>query len=449
VAARRRRAAAAGVLGLMLGLTILVAPRSALAQTGQTAQIPLQFDFLNPGARSLGLGSTFVAIADDATAAFTNPAGLTLGIRTLEVSAEFRYRTLQTPYLSGGRLSGTPTGEGLDTVASPVYGVSSDAAVRPYFFSVAYPRSRVAIAVFRHELVRQSNAFVSQGPFYKAGGIFNESRLFGLSGNRTIDLVTYGVSTAYRVSSRLSLGEGLSLYRLSLRSRFAALGFLGDAGPVDISTAGQGSRTTQDGTGTQVAFDIGALVTVNRAVRAGVVFRQSATFRFSEVNVVPGEPTLSRVGTFHTPGVVGVGVAYQPNGEWSLGVDYDRVQYSHLTDTFVTIQVDPAVADRVSVASGNEWHLGAEYTFTRTTHKLSLRAGAWWDPDHAVRYVSDGSRSDADTRLQAVFSGGDSVWHYCLGAGLPLSRSLEMNVGADLTTGRRYASGSIIARFGR
>jgi hypothetical protein len=79
VIGRWHHTATAGVLGLaMLG-----SARPAIAQTGQTAQIPLQFDFLNPGARSLGLGSTFVAIADDATAAFTNPAGLTLGIRQL------------------------------------------------------------------------------------------------------------------------------------------------------------------------------------------------------------------------------------------------------------------------------------------------------------------------------------------------------------------------------
>lgn len=438
---------AATIGALFLALLCLAGP--AIAQTGQTAQIPLQFDFLNPGARSLGLGSTFVAIADDATAAFTNPAGLTLGIRQLEVSAEFRYRTLETPYLSGGRLSGTPTGEGLDTIVGPVYGVSSDAAVRPYFFSLAFPRSRVAIALFRHELVRQSNDFVSQGPFYAAGGVFNESRLFGLTGDRSIDLVTYGVSAAYRVSSHLSIGEGLSFYHLSLRSRFAALAFLSDNGPVDMNTAGQGSHTTQDGSGTQVAFDIGALVTVNRTFRVGAVFRQSATFRFSEVNVVPGDPTLSRTGTFHTPGVMGVGVAYQPNGEWSFGVDYDRVQYAHLTDTFITIQVDPSVADRVSVASGNEWHMGAEYTFAATDRKPSLRVGAWWDPDHAVRYTPDRSGSDADTRLQAVFPGGRSVWHYCVGLGVPLSRSLEMNVGADLTRGRKYASGSLIARFGQ
>jgi len=59
-----------------IAFVLFLWPAAAFAQSGQTAQIPLQFDFLNPGARSLGLGSAFTAVADDATAAFTNPAGL-------------------------------------------------------------------------------------------------------------------------------------------------------------------------------------------------------------------------------------------------------------------------------------------------------------------------------------------------------------------------------------
>jgi len=116
---------------IVAGCLLLLCASAAHAQSGQTAQIPLQFDFLNPGARSLGLGSAFVAVADDATSAFTNPAGLTLSIRP-EISTEIRYRRLDTPYLSGGRLSGTPTGQGLDTVGAPVYGISADSATRPY-----------------------------------------------------------------------------------------------------------------------------------------------------------------------------------------------------------------------------------------------------------------------------------------------------------------------------
>ena len=51
-------------------------PSGADAQT--SLQVPLQFDFVNPGAKSLALGGAFTGLADDATATFANPAGLTL-----------------------------------------------------------------------------------------------------------------------------------------------------------------------------------------------------------------------------------------------------------------------------------------------------------------------------------------------------------------------------------
>jgi hypothetical protein len=52
-----------------------------LPKAGRPRKFRFQFDFLNPGARSLALGSAFIAVADDATAAFTNPAGLTFLVK--------------------------------------------------------------------------------------------------------------------------------------------------------------------------------------------------------------------------------------------------------------------------------------------------------------------------------------------------------------------------------
>src|SRR6476659_7541126 len=49
----------------------------------------LQFNFGNPGARSLGMGGAFLGLADDASAAEANPAGLTI-LRKPEFSIEGR-----------------------------------------------------------------------------------------------------------------------------------------------------------------------------------------------------------------------------------------------------------------------------------------------------------------------------------------------------------------------
>ena len=92
-----------GVL-LLLVLLVLLAPAHASAQN--SVQIPMQFDFLNPGAKSLALGGAFVGLADDATAGFANPAGLRELSRP-EISIEIRGRRVESPFLDRGRLSGT------------------------------------------------------------------------------------------------------------------------------------------------------------------------------------------------------------------------------------------------------------------------------------------------------------------------------------------------------
>ncbi len=95
----------------MLLASMLMLASGARAQS--SLQVPIQFDFLNPSARSLALGGAFVGLADDATAALVNPAGL-IELTLSEVSIEGRYRSFSHPFLTSGRLSGPPTGMGED-----------------------------------------------------------------------------------------------------------------------------------------------------------------------------------------------------------------------------------------------------------------------------------------------------------------------------------------------
>jgi hypothetical protein len=49
---------------------------TASAQTNERIYERLDFSFVTPGARAVGMGKTFVGLSDDATAAYSNPAGL-------------------------------------------------------------------------------------------------------------------------------------------------------------------------------------------------------------------------------------------------------------------------------------------------------------------------------------------------------------------------------------
>ena len=88
---------------------------------------PFQFNLSTPGARSLGMGGAFLALADDATAAYTNPAGLTnLTVGGPEVAVELRHWQFSNVFLDGGHVCEEEpcplTGHGVDSVEGVEFG---------------------------------------------------------------------------------------------------------------------------------------------------------------------------------------------------------------------------------------------------------------------------------------------------------------------------------------
>ena len=63
------------LLAVLIGASLVGVAAPAFAITDEEGNASIQFAFVPPGARSLGMGGAFVGRADDATAAYTNPAG--------------------------------------------------------------------------------------------------------------------------------------------------------------------------------------------------------------------------------------------------------------------------------------------------------------------------------------------------------------------------------------
>src|ERR1700686_4842502 len=76
-------------LFLFAAISLALALPLAAQNTDIESLSGLQFNFGNPGARSLAMGGAFLGLADDASAAEANPAGLTI-LRKPEISLEGR-----------------------------------------------------------------------------------------------------------------------------------------------------------------------------------------------------------------------------------------------------------------------------------------------------------------------------------------------------------------------
>src|SRR5262249_59586795 len=111
------KAVAGRAVSLVVSALALATPALTqdLLKVGPT---PLEYNFAPPGARSLAMGASFLGLADDATAAASNPAGLTI-LTKPEVSAHFRYSSYDN--VAPDTVLGTGTTTFTDEVGSPSF----------------------------------------------------------------------------------------------------------------------------------------------------------------------------------------------------------------------------------------------------------------------------------------------------------------------------------------
>jgi long-chain fatty acid transport protein len=425
----------------------------AAAQAG--LQIPLQFEFLNPGARSLAVASAFAGLADDATAALTNPAGLTI-LTIPEVSFEVRGRRLESPFLYGGRLSGSPTRNGIDTITGAVYGESVAASTGLSYLSFVLPRAKWSFAGYRHEFVRLDQNFEAVGVFQGFA-----SRELPLRAHRQVDITSYGGAVAYRVHPKVSVGGGIAVYTFKLDAAFDRF-FPMDSAGTSIDTFGlptfashtQVTDAEQHGDTTSVGFNMGILFTLYEAsdpgaagpnaIQVGVVYRKSASFDFEAFEGSIGAP-MDRSATFRTPDAFAAGAAVRLTESATAAVEVTWIGYSSLANGYVSSAAGPVDPARFTVDDGIEFHAGFEYLFN--AKGPAVRVGTWRDPDHGVHYVLPANPGLIDERFAAYQPARGATMHYTFGGGVTLSRWFEANVGVDLSERTRQISTSAVVRF--
>lgn len=407
----------------------LAAP--AFAQAGELPNtVPmsgLQFNFSAPGARSLGMSGAFLGRADDSTAAFANPAGLT-NLFSPEIAAEFRFNQYDTPYTSGGSYP-DPT---RDSVSSSANNLS--------YLSYVYPTEKWVFALYRQEFMDFNSDF-SSGSIDLGGG----SSTLPTTNSVDVNIVNYGFSTALRVSDRWSLGASFSYYDYSMGANTLRT-FDGDT---DVN------QQVQTGNDNSWGVTFGALFRATDKLSIGVVYRVTPDFKtvHSQANFFNSSDSANfmRNYKFEIPDVYGIGLSFQPNDNLTLNFDIMQIKYSSLSSPVFWAFDDPAttdgqeIVDDMSIDSGTEFRLGAEYVLSNKP--IALRAGVWRDPDHALSYSGPSDDSNVEQRATAAFfPEGSSETHLSVGFGFFLS-SFQMDFAADFSENQDTYSVSGVYRF--
>lgn len=457
-----------------LVLLALIAAVPASAQNTDIESLAgLQFNFGNPGARSLGMGGAFLGLADDASAAEANPAGLTI-LRKPEISIEGRnYQGSQILSTSGV----------FPDVNRTSFSNYSD-RVQIAFASVVYPVKQFTFGGYYHEPLRNKGlGFVVPGQdpftledtrpptfFLPRGGTpvsedeceqiridqndFGACTEFGILPFVTavdIQQRTWGLAGGWQVAKTFSIGatvryqtfkeEAITLRFDDFLSRiqntsYQATGELNEDGSIDIKEESDVSFTAGFKWAPIEKFSVGGVYKLGPSFTAPI---------FLANDITNNQLVKFADATFHAPDIYGLGVSYRPIPTLTINADGVRVKYSNLVDDFVSIVADVQDVEGPIYESKDvtEIHLGAEY-FLATKIPFAIRAGVWRDPAHSLVYKGPLNIFEG-VAAALLYPEGEDQNHVAIGAGVAWPK-FQIDAAYDTSDTFKVGSISIIFR---
>ncbi|MDX1570466.1 MAG: outer membrane protein transport protein [Xanthomonadales bacterium] len=449
----------------LLAVLLLAYGGTAMAQRGEPqafdGNVSVPVELLPPGARALGLSGAFTAVADDATAAEANPAGLTI-LRAPELSVHFRDSDYDLVYYDAeARNSGAfggQTGELLKNYR--------DSSNNLAFASVVYPWEKFVFSAFytnNLDLDASSPTETIFDPNF-VDTFTSENSLRG-------ELEGYGLSTAFRFNEFISLGITVKETKMSVNSldrqtidNFQDFEFLFEE-ITGVAPAADFARVITDrfiisnelaGDDHDVTFNYGILFNPASTWSVGLVYKEGGTYKIPAVNTfaqqlgcmgTPGDllfdicqagfdgvdlgqfnftnrdDTINEIGV---PDTFTLGIAWRPTDTWLLSLDINNIDYSDLPAPrdrtlgfeFLVDGSSQAIANDIEpISDAVTYHFGVEKIFFPEMELfdiLTLRAGAFTDDDH------DGTRLvDSDDT------------HFTVGIGTVINGNLQIDLAAE------------------
>ncbi len=442
----------------------------------------LQFNFGNPGARSLGMGGAFLGLADDASAAEANPAGLTI-LRKPEISIEARNYLEQQLFTTSG------TFPEVNRTAFTHY---SDRAVVSFASAVLPIKNKFTVGAYYHEPlnnegggivgptideltgalrvivpnfylpteVRNNQAFVVGEPISKADceqrrRDFNnpfyclEFRIDPFVSALSVRQRTFGLAGAWQVHPKLSIGVNVRHQRF--REAAYTSRYTQQLNPKQVlvqATARAKGDEVELAEVSDTTFGFGFKWSPTDKISVGGVYKQGPEFETSLFYAdFASQFNYSETArpTFHIPDIAGLGISVRPIPALTINADAVHVKYSNLADNHQSVYASVATLDDPFSANDVvELHLGAEYFFTMKI-PLAVRAGYWRDPAHSVEW--NGPLTHPDYIAEAMlFPEGEDQNHISVGAGLAWPR-FQIDAAYDSSKHYKVGSLSIVTRF--
>lgn len=371
-------------------LAFLAIPQNGVAFQDTAIFDGFSFNLNNPGARAAGMGGAFTSLADDGTAMVTNPAGLWQIDRPEALLGEFKLNNEKGQYMDNDPNS---------------FGASDDwiykqkrKNISSYSFgSFLYPINpgKAVLGIFTHQLVNfksysQADSAIVQGyPAFQ-----------NIADLRKLDVRSYGVSGALKLTDTLSLGVSgkYDVLHYDMSNTFfdsSVSSSFSDRNNVIGSFASRGF----DDDYTIVA---GVLWTPTEKLHLGFSYMMGPEFDiqtpYLKGNAFPsGTPYYADnypSTLFSLPDVWSMGVSYRFSEFCTVSIDGKYITYGSLDKGFAQIYESPGNPDRLNYKSRNifEPHFGAEYVFMIGDTPLAPRLGYYYERSHGIKYTGEAAQ---------------------------------------------------------
>ena len=385
---KRRSALPSKKFILLLILTCLLwsyMPESALGQQIQRIEIPSSPNPVGSGARALGMGGAFIAIADDATAASWNPGGL-IQLERPEISAvgAFFHRIEDNDFGTNPEASGNETVTKADL----------------NYLSFTYPFS-----LFNHNMVVSLNYqnlydFTRQWDFSLVQSSTNLSVTQDVSYKQEGDIWALGLAYCIELTPKLSFGFTLNIWDDFLNdngwkqttSQNGSGTFNGD--PFIFASESRDRFSSFSG----INANLGILWNITDKLTFGAVFKTPFTADIKHKSSFdssiryptnPGADSSSSSTTTENvkldmPMSYGIGLAYRFSDQLTVSADVYRTEWDDfiLKDSHGN-KISPITglpASESDVDPTYQVRMGAEYLLIMQKYVIPLRGGIFYDP---------------------------------------------------------------------
>lgn len=347
------------------------------------------------GARAMGMGGAFIAIADDATAASWNPGGLI---------------QLERPEMS---IVGTYFHRKRDFSSHVHPEIDNKATIDDYninYFSGTYPfelfKRNLVISINYQRLYEFKCSFDYHLDLSSAGVDLSQTKHFSQKGV----LGAFGLASAIQITPRLSFGMTLNIWTDELfgsngwEENFTECGIGEVSGvPVTINTSIKDKYSQFRGINTNLGllWDMNEYLTIGAVVKTPFRSSMRHEFRFESRSIFdePVNTTTSSMQNIREdvklrmPLSYGLGIAWRLSDALSFALDVYHTEWSKyiLTDAEGNSfsPINGRFKSESNIKDTTQIRIGWEYLIIGMKTMVSVRGGLFYDPEPSDNIPED------------------------------------------------------------